>query len=403
MESKLTTEKKRPAAAGVPPGVFGRPTPPLRLADREPAPTPSGPSAQMAAAGAEPSAQAGFELSNVPILPQNAPAGGAVPDPAAAPSPAASLSTRELANLGSAVQPLLGTRVLSELLRLIDADAAASAFVAEKRAPAILALDATRSDSQLDVERARLILRQAPQDFEPAALQSVQRQLSQPSDPARLVAVPTLMRYLPAQSSFAMVYTLDASAFAERFANSRIPPRQRGDAKLRAGLISRARSIGGQYERQNNAIILNAARADLTAVIHEYVHSFASDEFARQSSPALEEGTTQYFAQKVASEISSQAAIDLSFSFAYPEETLIANLIAHPQGVGEEILGQAYFLSSWSQLVAEFDKRFGAGAFMQMERLLRSGGARAVDSVIQMLQTRLQIGAPTVPVKGRAK
>jgi hypothetical protein len=116
-------------------------------------------------------------------------------------------------------------------------------------------------------------------------------------------------------------------------------------------------------------------------VAHELVHMYANPEMAQLFGHELEEGLTNHLAREaVKSPQTGESDLDL----AYPAQTLLAKALT--DDVGRDVVARAYFgsdLAALNGLGAAFDRKHGAGRFLDVLMLIQSGNLGGALALIQ--------------------
>ena len=172
-----------------------------------------------------------------------------------------------------------------------------------------------------------------------------------------------------------------------KYSDAKTPERpwKKGDAKRKNPLGLRGFAWG-------DASYINKSAAVSTTTPHEMLHLNTSKEFDAGTSSALDEGCTQWLANKAL----EKAKIPLPKNPSYVEETEVADTLVAL--VGEELVKKAYFKGEMLALTKEVDDILGAGTFEKFDKACAEGKLTRAQDILLGVEE-----APAEAPKEKAK
>jgi hypothetical protein len=130
------------------------------------------------------------------------------------------------------------------------------------------------------------------------------------------------------------------------------------------------------FQDDRGEVRISERRADDGVVVHEAMHLFSSVAFIESVGHAVNEGVTEVFARRLASENGIMRA-------GWPtQHRLAAQLVVAAGSGGEKLLADAYFKNEAQPLIAAIDKKKGAGTWQKWVAAMQEGRFEDADALV---------------------
>ena len=130
------------------------------------------------------------------------------------------------------------------------------------------------------------------------------------------------------------------------------------------------------FQDDTGDVRIQERRADDGVVVHEAMHLFSSIAFVDAVGYSVNEGATEVFARRLASENAIMRA-------GFPQQhRLVAKLVAVVGANGEKLLAGAYFNNELKPLEDALDRKKGAGTWRTWLGLMQEGKVDEVDALL---------------------
>jgi hypothetical protein len=130
------------------------------------------------------------------------------------------------------------------------------------------------------------------------------------------------------------------------------------------------------FQDDRGEVRISEKRADDGVIVHEAMHLFSSVAFIESVGHAVNEGVTEVFARRLASENGIVRA-------GWPtQHRLAAQLVVAAGPGGEKLLADAYFKNETGPLIAAVDKKKGAGTWLKWVAAMQEGRFEDADALV---------------------
>lgn len=130
------------------------------------------------------------------------------------------------------------------------------------------------------------------------------------------------------------------------------------------------------FQDDTGDVRIHERRADDGVVVHEAMHLFSSVAFVDAVGYSVNEGATEVFARRLASENGIMRA-------GFPQQhRLVAKLVATVGASGEKLLAGAYFNNELKPLEDALDRKKGAATWRTWLGLMQAGKVDEVDALL---------------------
>jgi hypothetical protein len=130
------------------------------------------------------------------------------------------------------------------------------------------------------------------------------------------------------------------------------------------------------FQDDRGEVRISEKRADDGVIVHEAMHLFSSVAFIESVGHAVNEGVTEVFARRLASENGIVRA-------GWPtQHRLAAQLVVAAGSGGEKLLADAYFNNATGPLIAAVDKKKGAGTWAKWVAAMQEGRFEDADALV---------------------